>query len=295
MNFLEVASSKTIFDSLDISPNTKQDYLSRLPYFIGFAQRDGITRNLLLNYKKYLRNRTDLGVASKNKYLAVARLTLKELYRQGFISVDLSLNVKSFQQSQKHRVDGLNDEEVKRLHEYVNKLPDSFITIRIRALVALLLNQGLRQIEICRLDIEDVDIVGKRLFVLGKGRDDREPIHLHPNTTKALQVYIKASKVKGGALFTSLWGQTKGNRLSVRGLRFIIKNLLSEVDIHRSVHGFRHTFTTKLIKAYQGDLTTVARFTRHKNLETLVVYNDEVNMSENLSQFYTVFSSKSGT
>ena len=289
MNFLEVASSRTIFDSLDISENTKQDYLARLPYFLGFASRDGITRNLLLNYKNYLRSRTDLSVASKNKYLAVARLTLKELYRQGFISIDLSLNVKAFQQSQKHRVDGLTDEEVARLYEHINGMPESFNTIRLKALIALLLNQGLRQIEICRLNISDVDIVGKRIYVLGKGRDDREPIHLHPNTTKAVQAYIKASRVKDGPLFTSLWGQTRGDRLSVRGLRFIIKSLLDEIDIHRTVHGFRHTFTTKLIKAYRGDLTTVARFTRHRNLETLVVYNDEINHSTNLGQYYDAF------
>lgn len=289
MNFLEVASSRTIFDSMDISPNTKQDYLSRLPYFLGFANRDGITRSLLLNYKNYLRSRTDLGISSKNKYLAVARLTLKELYRQGVISVDLSLNVKSFQQGQKHRVNGLNDEEVGRLHEYINKLPEGFVTVRLKALVALLLNQGLRQIEICRLNINDVDIVGKRIYVLGKGRDDREPIHLHPSTAKALQAYIKASRVKDGALFTSLQGQTKGRRLSVRGLRFIVKNLLNEIDLHRTVHGFRHTFTTKLIKVYKGDLTTVARFTRHRNLETLVVYNDEINHTAKLSQYYDAF------
>lgn len=274
MNFLEAAGSRTIFDSLDISPVTKQDYLARLPYFLGFANRDGITRDLLLNYKKYLRSRADLGVASKNKYLAVARLALKELHRQGYISLDLSLNVKSFRQSQKHKVEGLNDNEVNRLHQHLIEQPDSYKAARLKAVIALLLYQGLRQIEICRLDIGDINLASKRLYVLGKGSDDREPIYLHPNTIIALTSYLKASKVKDGPLFTSLWGQTKGKRLSTRGLRQIVQQALKNVGIERTVHGFRHTFTTKLIKAYNGNLMTVAQFTRHRNMDMLIVYNE---------------------
>lgn len=289
MNFLEVAGSRTIFDSLDITESTKQDYLARLPYFLGFANRDGITRDLLLNYKKHLRSRTDLGVASKNKYLAVARLTVKELYRQGYISIDLSLNVKSFQQNQKHKVDGLNDVEMSQLLEYLETLPNDFKSIRLKALVSLLLYQGLRQIEICRLDVTDIDLASRRIYVRGKGRDDREPIYLHPQTVKALTSYLKASRVKDGALFTSLWGQSKGKRLSTRGLRQIIQQTLQSIGIYRTVHGFRHTFTTKLIKAYDGNLTTVARFTRHRNMDTLIIYNDEITHLSNLDNYHKAF------
>lgn len=294
MNFLEVAGSRTIFDSLDITEGTKQDYLARLPYFLGFANRDGISRDLLLNYKKHLRSRADLSVASKNKYLAVARLTMKELYRQGYISIDLSLNIKSFQQSQKHKVDGLNDIEMNRLLEHLEILPNDFKSIRLKALVSVLLYQGLRQIEICRLNVADVDLASRRIYVLGKGRDDREPIYLHPQTVVALTAYIKASKVKDGALFTSLWGQSKGKRLSTRGLRQIIQQTLHSIGINRTVHGFRHTYTTKLIKAYGGDLMTVAQFTRHRNMNMLIVYNDEVNSSANLNRFYKAFLPKAG-
>lgn len=75
--------------------------------------------------------------------------------------------------------------------------------------MSLLLYQGLRQIEICCLDVIDVDLASRRIYVRGKGRDDCEPMYLHPQTVKSLTAYIKASKVKDGALFTSLWGQSK--------------------------------------------------------------------------------------
>ena len=49
MNFLEMAGSRTIFDSLDISEDTRQDYLSRLPQFLGFVNFNGVTRDVLLD------------------------------------------------------------------------------------------------------------------------------------------------------------------------------------------------------------------------------------------------------
>lgn len=290
MSFLAVITTPTLFDELDIADSTKQDYLARLPQFAGFLHRNGINRNSLLEYKQYLRSRTDLGIAAKNKYLAVARIALKELYRRGAVSVDLSMNVKSFQQSQKHRVEGLSEPEVERLCEYLRSQPDTFKTIRLRALVALLLYQGLRQIEIVRLDVADVDLASGRLYVLGKGQDDREPIYLHPQTVKALKTYLKASKVKHGALLTSLWGQTKGKRLSTRGLRAIVKDLFAEVGIDKTVHGTRHYFTTTLVKSYKSDLLRVAKYTRHRSTDMLMVYNDSVTDVEDLPRYYSSFS-----
>lgn len=287
-----VLATPTIFDELDIAESTKQDYLARLPHFAGFLHRNGITHNSLLEYKKYLRTRTDLGIAAKNKYLAVARISLKELYRRGALTVDLSFNVKSFQQSQKHRVEGLNDPEVEKLCTHLRELPDNFKTTRLRAIVALLLYQGLRQIEICRLDVSDVDLASGRLYVLGKGQDDREPIHLHPQTSKALKTYLKASKVKDGALFTSLWGHTRGKRLTTRGLRFIIKEEFELVGIEKTVHGTRHYFTTTLVKSYKSDLLRVAKYTRHRSTEMLMVYNDTINDEQDLNKFFKSFNHK---
>lgn len=289
-NFLSVIGTPTLFDDMDIAESTKQDYLARLPQFAGFLHRNGINRNSLLEYKKYLRSRTDLGIAAKNKYLAVARIALKELYRRGAISVDLSLSVKSFQQSHKHKVEGLTEQEVERLCQHLREQPDNFKSVRLRALVALLLYQGLRQIEICRLDVRDIDLASERLYVLGKGQDDREPIYLHPQTVKAIRAYLKASRVKHGALFTSLWGQTKGKRLSTRGLRSIVKDLFTEVGIEKTVHGTRHYFTTTLVKSYKSDLLRVAKYTRHRSTDMLLVYNDNAIDIEDLKRYYLTFS-----
>lgn len=289
MNFLEVAGSRTIFDSLDITEDTKQDYLSRLPQFLGFVHRNGITRDLLLDYKKHLRSRADLSVSTKNKQLAVARITLRELFRQGVISVDLSQGVKSFEQVNRHKVTGLTNDEVVTLCDYLRNADDNFSVMRLRAIISLLLFQGLRTVEVCRLDIADIDIVNSTLLVLGKGRDDKEFIHLHPETTKALSAYLKASQVKDGHLFYSLLGKRRYERLTTRGLRLIVTNLFEQLGIDRTVHGLRHYFTTRLIDEYKSDLTTVAKYTRHRSLEMLNVYNDSIITKRDLPKYYATF------
>lgn len=289
MHFLASIASPTIFDSLDITEDTKRDYIARLPYYIGFLQRDGISHDSLLHYKQHLRQRIDLSVASKNKYLAVARLSLRELYRQGKLSVDLSQGVKAFQQSNKHRVQGITEDEVKKLCEYLREAGDSFRIVRLRALVSLLLFQGLRQIEVCRLDVADISLSNSIAYVLGKGRDDKEPIYLHPETIKALTAYLRRSRAKSGPLFTPVERRFSDKRLTTRGLRLIVSNALRGLGIDKTVHGFRHYFATTLVKAYRSNLLQVARYTRHQSVETLQIYNDQILAASDLPAFYKSF------
>ncbi len=295
MNFLAVASSRTIFDSMDITEDTKQDYLSRLPVFLGFVHINGITRDLLLDYKQYLRSRTDLSISTKNKQLAVARITLRELYRRGVISLDLSQGVGSFRQSNRHKVSGLTDGEVEKICEFLRTADSTFSIVRQRAIIALLLFQGLRTVEVCRLDVSDIDIVNSTASVLGKGRDDKELIHLHPETVRALKEYLKRSQVKHGAAFYSLLGKRRYERLTTRGLRVIVTNLFEHLSIDRTVHGTRHWYTTRLIKEYKSDLARVAKYTRHRSLETLNVYNDSMLTKADLPKYYSVFEASSLT
>lgn len=265
-----------IFDTLDITDSTKQDYLVRLPRFINFAEKHGVDRDLLLHYKQLLRDDVSLGVAAKNKYLTTARIALRELYRQGKLAIDLSVGVKSFKQSNRHKVVGLNREEVEHICQHLQSLDESLRSLRLKTIVALLLFQGLRQVEICRLDVGDIDLMNQRIYIVGKGHDDREPINIHPETAKALTKFLRASQVKYGPLFTHLNRQSGGQRLSTVGLRIIFKRLLNELGIERTTHGARHFYTTELIRHFKSDLTTVARFTRHNNLEMLNIYNDEI-------------------
>lgn len=279
-----------VFDLLDVSEATRKDYKYRIGLFLDFTGERGLNRNSFLDFKRALAERTDLSIATKNKYLATAKIFLKEANRQGFLPADITQNIKTFSQSKKHKRDGLNDEEIGKLTEAMRELPETPANTRLKAILSLLVFQGLRQVEVIRLDVKDIDFISKTAFIQGKGRDDKEPIYLHPETIKALQAYLKTNKIADGALFTSQSNNNKNQRLTTRAIRDIVKKTLNDLGIEKTTHGFRHYFTTTLIKTYKGDLLEVAQYTRHRSLEMLQVYNDNINRKADLPRYYQAFS-----
>jgi integrase len=104
-----------------------------------------------------------------------------------------------------------------------------------------------------------------------------------------IKAYLKSNKLADGALFTSQSNSSKQKRLTTRGLRGIVKAVFNRLGIDKSVHGTRHFFITQLIKSYKGDLLKVSLYSRHKNIETLQVYNDDINLKADLPRYYEVF------
>ena len=104
-----------------------------------------------------------------------------------------------------------------------------------------------------------------------------------------LKKYLKTSSVADGPLFPSQSNNSQGRRLTTRGLRKVVKSVLDQLNIDKNVHGFRHYFVTKLVESYKGDLLEVARYTRHRSIETLQVYNDNVKRKADLPRYYQVF------
>lgn len=282
--------AKQVFANLDTSDNTRKEYLTRIKLFLDFIKANGFSNNTFLDYKRYLKERTDYGISTKNKYLTAGRVFIKELHRQGVLPIDITVNVKGFTQDKKHKRSGLADKDMQILITALNKLEPTPNNLRLKAIIALLALQGLRQVELTRLDVSDIDLVRGKILIQGKGRDDKEPVYLHPMTTKALKAYLTATKKADGALFTSTSNNSRGQRLNTRSIRQLVKDALNKLDIDNSTHGFRHYFTTTLIKTYKGDLLAVAKYTRHRNVEMLQVYNDDITLEADLPRYYGAFS-----
>jgi len=283
------AKAEKVFDLLDVSEATRQDYKYRIGLFLDFTSERGFNRNSFLDFKRALAERTDFAVSTKNKYLATAKIFLKEANRQGALPADITQNIKTFSQNKKHKRDGLNDEEIKTLTNAMQALPETPTNARLKAILSLLVFQGLRQVEVIRLDVRDIDFISKTAFIQGKGQDDKEPINLHPEAIKAIQGYLKGNRIADGALFTSQSNNSKNKRLTTRAIRDIVKETLNALGIEKTTHGFRHYFTSTLIKTNKGDLREVAQNTRHKSLEMLQVYNDNINRKADLPRFYRAF------
>lgn len=278
---------------MDVSENTRYDYQLRIGLFLKFIhEQEEFNYDSFLLFKRFLANRNDFSVATKNKYLASTRIFLKELNRLSILQRDITQNIKSFNQGKKHKRNGLNETQVSQIMERLKELPLTQQNTRIKALLALLIYQGLRQIEIIRLNVNDVNLEAFSAMILGKGRDDKEMIDLHPQTVKELKEYLTINKLADGPLFISNSNNGKGQRLTTKSVREIVGKLFKELNIEgKTVHGCRHFFTTTLIKQFGGNLLDVMQYTRHKSLEMLVVYNDRIKKSEDLVKYHDAFQS----
>jgi len=287
---INIVGLKNLLNSLDVSANTLKEYKTRLDLFFSFLANNEFNADTYLNYKRYLATRTDYTIATKNKYLISARVFCKEANRTGHIKVDITQNVKSFKETKKHKREGLNEIEINLLLEHLGKQRESETVLRAKAIFSLLIFQGLRQIEIVRLDVKDFEPANMRLAVWGKGKDGKELIDLQPQTVNALKQYCEVCKIRDGVLFPCCSNRAKGKRLTTRGLRLFVSNVLKELNIDKTVHGFRHYFITTLIKE-MDNLHKVLKYTRHRNVEMLQIYDDDMVSREDLPKFYNAFSS----
>lgn len=79
-----------VIDGIDIAPTSRVQYKREIRPFIEWLGSDSIHPNVLLAFKRHLQDRTDIGTGTKSKYLTVARVFLRELYRLHVIPIDVT-------------------------------------------------------------------------------------------------------------------------------------------------------------------------------------------------------------
>jgi integrase/recombinase XerC len=144
------------------------------------------------------------------------------------------------------------------------------VAARDDAVLELLYGCGLRVAELCGLDIGDVDMRGRMVTVMGKGRRQRR-LPMHVRCADALDVWLARGRV---VLVTEVspphaaFLNRRGARLGTRDVRRIIDRR-SPVPTHP--HALRHSFATHLLDG-GADLRVVQELLGHASLQTTQVY-----------------------
>ena len=114
----------------------------------------------------------------------------------------------------------------------------------------------------------------------GKGRGDKERLSLPEPTRNALSLWLTARGDAPGPLFVSFDRSGKGNgdgRLTPASVYRIVRAFGESVGVRTRPHGLRHTAITEACKAAQEagiGLEEVLDFSRHKNVQVLMLYRD---------------------
>ena len=146
---------------------------------------------------------------------------------------------------------------------------------RDRAVLHLLFDMALRREEAVRLDVADLNLEAGTLAVLGKKRTEREALTIPEPTKAALSSWLEVRGTEPGPLFLNFDRAAKGGRLTGRSVHRIVGDL--GVDAGLGVvrpHGLRHAAITEALDATNGDVRRVQKFSRHRDMRVLVVYDD---------------------
>lgn len=165
-----------------------------------------------------------------------------------------------------------NDEMVKVLKSISTTTP---LGLRNMALLALFYATGMRVSEIANLKLEQIDFELNLILVHGKGNKDRY-VAFGEEAKTALNNYLVEARKKlllhktdYGYVFLN----SNGNRITSRGLEYIIKNIFLNAGISASVHPhmLRHTFATQMLNN-GADLRTVQELLGHESISTTQIY-----------------------
>lgn len=259
----------------NVSDHTHRAYQHDLSRYLAFLQKKypslTLARSHRLVVRDYLSSLHDRPIerATVLRAVAVLRSFYKFLLREEMIERSPFVGL-TMPKRQRKLPRVVAEDDMARLLTLPEQSTHA-LAVRDSALLELLYSSGLRIIELCRLNIEDVDFWGGMVRVFGKGSKERmvpvgasalERVHAYVDKRAPLQR-------RGGALFLN----DKGGRLSDRGARFVVSRWVNQAALqtHVSPHTFRHSFATHLLS--RGcDLRAVQEMLGHRSLSTTQAY-----------------------
>jgi integrase/recombinase XerD len=126
------------------------------------------------------------------------------------------------------------------------------------------------------------------LYVQGKGHIEKdEMLVITGEADSAIRSWLTARGKQAGALFVSKSNRSKGERLSRRALRGIIKALFDAAGVHgnKTTHSLRHTAITSAIR-HGAPAEKVRGMSRHTSLDTLMIYYYETDRIDDPAEQY---------
>ena len=267
------------------SAATRQAYRSDLLGFFGGAPSPDALQTFLgqsapqiaLSLATYKGRMLEKGLseATVNRRLAAVRSLLTFSYRLGHSATD-GRGLVDGEKSRAYRdTRGTDIHTLRRLVALPGT--ETLIGLRDTALLRLLCENALRRAEVCALDVSDFGADSHTLYIVGKGRGTQKaPVTVSDKCVAAVRAYLQESGHTEGPLFRTLDHRLKNDavRLAANGLYKIVRKFGKELGLSLAPHKLRHSAITAALDATGGDLRRVQKLSRHADLRTLSIYDD---------------------
>jgi integrase/recombinase XerC len=259
------------------APATVEAYERDLRSFVAWAERlgltgpDGVDRTTLRRYLAFLATRGHARRTIARRASAVRRY-FGWLRRTGALASDPSAGLTAPKgEARLPRV--LRPDELRALLDDDHPVGDPTgggRELRDDAVLEVLYGSGLRVAELTGLDVDDVDLDGRRLTVWGKGGKQRA-VPLSEPAADALGRWLRDGRpalVTEASPPAAVFVNGRGHRLTPRDARRILDRRAA-APTHP--HALRHTFATHLLDG-GADLRVVQELLGHSDLATTQRY-----------------------
>ncbi len=155
-----------------------------------------------------------------------------------------------------------------RLYELCADAETSWLTARNKAIIATLLECGLRANEVVSLQLDDVTLGANAMMVVnGKGRKQRfVPVATH--AARLIHQYITGFRQPTDCQY--IWMSKKSDNLTKTGLTRMFQHFADagglSPNVRVSPHTSRHTFAQDFIKKNNGDVYRLSKILGHTSV-----------------------------
>ena len=271
------------------SPHTKRMYRSNVNQFfqsLGHSPSPDILAQFLLldcyqahelvsQYHGLLVSHS-LAPATINQKLAAIKSLVNYASQIGKCHYTLT-NIKAEKLTQYRDTKGIPKEQFLLMVNAVDT--DTIKGIRDRAILILLWGNALRRSEVVNCDVSDYSPSLGELTIIGKGKIGQpETISLGKAAIASIDEWlIKRGHVEPTQpLFCATHKGYWGNRLHTHSIYKLVQKyaVAAGIDKVMSPHRIRHSSITEALNLTNGDVRKVQKLSRHSNLNTLMIYDD---------------------
>ena len=277
----------------NVSPNTLRAYDTDVTQFLEYsATRDGLKPSQLKpdvldadHVRDFLGelHKRGLSRASAARRLAALRTFSKYLVREGVLKDDATQLVGTPKREQSLPAH-LGHAEIDALMAAPNL--ETVAGRRDRAILELFYASGLRLSELAGASLEDLNLSGRMIRVMGKGRKERL-LPFNAQAASAIKAMLSdhaelaapaaktspAEKGRRRGAATPLFLNLRGRRLTTRSIDRVVRQHVTTAAIQTGIspHALRHTFATHLLQA-GADLRSIQELLGHAQLTTTQRY-----------------------
>jgi integrase len=252
--------------------------------------------NTIKKYDKH-RNLTDepINAKTRNGYRTSLSSLFSQLVSDDIVEYNIITAIKKLKENpKKHK--SYSDSQIKVMCEYMDK-SDPYL----RKFTQFIAYAFLRNVEVCRLKVGDIDLENRRLYVQTK-TEAQEVVPIIGSLAKVieqmeLQKYKSTDFVFSDSETCGEWNVSEKTKTNHFYDRFAIMKKELELDADQTLYSFKHTAASNLYnslasegKADEQVLTELMGFTRHKTKSQLRKYLRGIgaSLAKDYSSKYTI-------